>query len=151
VPAAGRQSRAACRDRWGGAGHERAPARLPLRGALPVRRRPLPCRATAGGVPRRRSLVTLLQGAARRTGIVSALLEVDNLVRHFVLRRSLLGQPLATVKAVDGVSFSVAAGETPALVGGSRGRQPTLSRGLLRSDRGTGEVRGPQRVGVRGR
>jgi len=63
---------------------------------------------------------------------VNALLEVDNLVRHFVLRRSLLGQPRATVKAVDGVSFSVAAGETLALVGESGCGKSTVSRVVLR-------------------
>jgi len=68
----------------------------------------------------------------RGTGRVSALLEVDDLVKHFVLRRSLLGRPTAIVKAVDGVSFSVAPGETLALVGESGCGKTTVSRLVLR-------------------
>jgi peptide/nickel transport system ATP-binding protein len=45
------------------------------------------------------------------------LISVDGLVKHFVVRRSLLGKPQSVVQAVDGVSFEVAAGETLALVG----------------------------------
>ena len=63
---------------------------------------------------------------------MSALLEVEDLTRHFVVRRSLLGRPLATVQAVDGVSFSVAAGETLALVGESGCGKTTVSRLVLR-------------------
>ena len=49
--------------------------------------------------------------------MTAPLLEVDGLVKHYVARRSLFGAPLAPVKAVDGVSFSLAGGETLALVG----------------------------------
>jgi peptide/nickel transport system ATP-binding protein/oligopeptide transport system ATP-binding protein len=69
---------------------------------------------------------------------MSALLEVENLVRHFVVRRSLLGRPRATVRAVDGVSFSVAAGETLALVGESGCGKTTVSRLVLRLIEPTG-------------
>ena len=50
---------------------------------------------------------------------MTALLEVENLVKHFVAERSLFGRPTAFVKAVDGVYFSVEAGKTLALVGES--------------------------------
>src|SRR5947199_6196906 len=60
------------------------------------------------------------------------LLAVDNVSKHFVLRRSLLGVPTAVVRAVDGVSFSVARGETLALVGESGCGKSTVGRLALR-------------------
>jgi ABC-type glutathione transport system ATPase component len=63
---------------------------------------------------------------------MTALLEVENVVKHFVADRSVLGRPKAWVKAVDGVSFSVEAGTTLALVGESGCGKSTLSRLLLR-------------------
>jgi oligopeptide/dipeptide ABC transporter ATP-binding protein len=60
------------------------------------------------------------------------LLQVDNLVRHFVAARSFTGRATATVKAVDGVSFTVNAGETLALVGESGCGKSTLGRLVLR-------------------
>ena len=50
---------------------------------------------------------------------MTALLEVEGLVKHFVAERSVFGRPTAHVKAVDGVSFVVEAGKTLALVGES--------------------------------
>ena len=47
------------------------------------------------------------------------ILEVRDLTRHFVLRRSILGHQLHVVRAVDGVSLAVRAGTTFALVGES--------------------------------
>ncbi|TQF30532.1 dipeptide ABC transporter ATP-binding protein [Bradyrhizobium sp. UNPA324] len=61
-----------------------------------------------------------------------ALLEVRGLVKHFVTERSLFGRPLAHVKAVDGVSFSLDAGKTLALVGESGCGKSTVSRLVLR-------------------
>jgi oligopeptide/dipeptide ABC transporter ATP-binding protein len=63
---------------------------------------------------------------------VTALLEVKGLVKHFVAERSLFGRPVAFVKAVDGVSFSVDAGRTLALVGESGCGKSTVSRLALR-------------------
>ncbi|MGY8661877.1 dipeptide ABC transporter ATP-binding protein [Bradyrhizobium sp. UFLA05-109] len=63
---------------------------------------------------------------------MTALLEVENLVKHFVAERSLLGRPRALVKAVDGVSFTLEAGKTLALVGESGCGKSTVSRLVLR-------------------
>ncbi|HEV7880616.1 dipeptide ABC transporter ATP-binding protein [Bradyrhizobium sp.] len=63
---------------------------------------------------------------------MTALLEVDGLIKHFVADRSVFGTPRAYVKAVDGVSFRVAAGRTLALVGESGCGKSTVSRLVLR-------------------
>ena len=63
---------------------------------------------------------------------MTALLEVDGLVKHFVAERSVFGRPTAHVKAVDGVSFTVEAGKTLALVGESGCGKSTVSRLVLR-------------------
>jgi oligopeptide/dipeptide ABC transporter ATP-binding protein len=62
------------------------------------------------------------------------LLEVRDLARHFPVRRSALlgGGVRAVVRAVDGVSFALDAGETLSLVGESGCGKTTLARCLLR-------------------
>jgi peptide/nickel transport system ATP-binding protein/oligopeptide transport system ATP-binding protein len=77
-------------------------------------------------------LVALHQSAIGEAGIVTALLEVENLVKHFVAGRSVFGRPTAFVKAVDGVSFTVEAGKTLAIVGESGCGKSTVSRLVLR-------------------
>ncbi|HLG84739.1 MAG TPA: dipeptide ABC transporter ATP-binding protein [Bradyrhizobium sp.] len=63
---------------------------------------------------------------------MTALLEAEGLVKHFPAARSLFGRPTAFVRAVEGVSFSVRAGETLALVGESGCGKSTVSRLVLR-------------------
>ena len=61
------------------------------------------------------------------------ILEVENLSRHFAVRRGILfGRAAGTVRAVDGVSFTVNRGETLALVGESGCGKSTTARLVLR-------------------
>ena len=89
-------------------------------------------RAAAARDRQSRSRVALHPGAAGEAGVMTALLEVEGLVKHFVAARSVFGRPTAHVKAVDGVSFTVEAGKTLALVGESGCGKSTVSRLVLR-------------------
>lgn len=59
------------------------------------------------------------------------LIEVKNLSKFFVTARTLLGKPRSIVKAVEDVSFSVAAGETLGLVGETGCGKSTVARTLV--------------------
>jgi len=62
----------------------------------------------------------------------SPLLEVRDLTKHFPIRSGILQRVTGQVRAVDGVSFSIAAGETLALVGESGSGKTTTGRAVLR-------------------
>ena len=60
------------------------------------------------------------------------LLQVHDLVKHFPIHGGLLGGTTAFVRAVDGVSFEIARGETLSLVGESGCGKSTVGRTILR-------------------
>ena len=60
------------------------------------------------------------------------LLEVSGLEKHFPIRKGMLGRTTGSVRAVDGVSFRIAKGETLALVGESGCGKSTTGRLVLR-------------------
>ena len=80
------------------------------------------------------------------------LLQVEGLTKHFETPRGWLsGRPAESVRAVDGVSFSVAAGETLAIVGESGCGKTTTARlvlQLLKPTAGSVRVDGRELVGL---
>ncbi len=66
------------------------------------------------------------------------LLIVKNLQKYFPIKKSVLGQGKAFVKAVDGVSFTIKRGTTMGLVGESGCGKSTTGRTLLRLQEKTG-------------
>ncbi|MGE6754157.1 ABC transporter ATP-binding protein [Rossellomorea sp. NPDC071047] len=60
------------------------------------------------------------------------LLKVENLKKHFPITGGILGRPVSSVKAVDGVSFTVNKGETLGIVGESGCGKSTTGRMLMR-------------------
>src|SRR5258707_14408909 len=62
----------------------------------------------------------------------AALLQVNDLKKHFRVRGGFLGRTPAWVYAVDGVSFQVARGETLSLVGESGCGKSTVGKAILR-------------------
>jgi len=61
-----------------------------------------------------------------------ALLEVRHLKKYFVLKKTILGKPLSTLKAVDDISFKIKPGETLGIVGESGCGKTTMGRTVLK-------------------
>ena len=80
---------------------------------------PAPVAATAAAPPEHRTVAS------------SPLLVIDNLRVHFPLRSKVLRRAVGAVRAVDGVSLTLAAGETLGLVGESGCGKTTVSRAAM--------------------
>ncbi|MBQ9081775.1 MAG: ATP-binding cassette domain-containing protein [Clostridia bacterium] len=60
------------------------------------------------------------------------MLEVRHLKKHFVLKKTITGKTLSTLKAVDDVSFKIKPGETLGIVGESGCGKTTMGRTILK-------------------
>jgi len=74
----------------------------------------------------------MTQSAAGAAGNAPPIIEVDNLKMHFPIYAGILRRQVGTIRAVDGVSFSILRGETLGLVGESGCGKSTIGRTLLR-------------------
>lgn len=73
---------------------------------------------------------------------MTALLEIDNLVKHFPVRGGVMNRVVGKVHAVNGVSLSIREGETLGVVGESGCGKSTLGKAVVRlHDATSGSIR----------
>ena len=73
---------------------------------------------------------------------MTALLEIDNLVKHFPVRGGVLNRVVGKVHAVNGVTLSIREGETVGVVGESGCGKSTLGKAVVRlHDATSGSIR----------
>ncbi|GGL59094.1 ABC transporter ATP-binding protein [Halocalculus aciditolerans] len=70
----------------------------------------------------------------RPTDADEPLLQVRDLEKHYPIRKGVLKQEVARVRAVDGISFDVHPGETVGIVGESGCGKSTVAKSILRLD-----------------
>src|SRR5690625_855188 len=90
----------------------------------------------------------------RCSAMADPLLRVRDLVTTYPIRSALLRRKIGEVRAVDGVSFDIARGQTVGLVGESGSGKSTLARtviGLEHAEAGSIEYQGTELVGLSAR
>mgnify|MGYP000067481455 CR=1 FL=1 len=66
------------------------------------------------------------------------ILKIDNLVKHYPIRKGLFNKQVATKRVVDGISFEIPTGQTVALVGESGCGKTVLLRTIIGLEEPTG-------------
>ncbi len=118
-----------------------------IAGDAPVATHPVRCFIYDPTVPADRRPVVPVERVeplpeVRTEAGVGTLLEVRDLTVHFPIRKGVLRRVVGHVKAVDGVSFSIAPGRTLALVGESGCGKTTSGKALLQLLRDQAEIGG---------
>jgi oligopeptide/dipeptide ABC transporter ATP-binding protein len=91
------------------------------------------------------------QGRATQANGAVPLLEVSGLKKHFPIRKGILSKTVGHVLAVDGISFTIGAGETLGLVGESGCGKSTAGKSVLKliePTAGTVKLRGTRIDGL---